>query len=84
MLFRSRTHCICPPGTVHKCTDRRDIPGSIAFGPSVAGLFMASEIVKDLCKEELKQADMEREKYREQDRRIRAIAKAEKEKLESN
>lgn len=27
-----------------------DIPGSIAFSPSVAGLIMASEVVKDLCK----------------------------------
>ena len=23
-----RQHCICPPGTVRKCTERRDIPGS--------------------------------------------------------
>lgn len=23
-----RNHCICPPGTVRKCTARRDIPGS--------------------------------------------------------
>lgn len=46
-----RTHCICPPGAAHKCTERRDIPGSTAFVPSVAGLLIAGEIVKDLTKE---------------------------------
>lgn len=81
MSISCRTHCICPPGTVHKCTDRRDIPGSVVFGPGVAGLFMASEIVQDLCREELKEADKEREACREQDRKIRSIARAEKEKL---
>ncbi len=81
MSISCRTHCICPPGTVHKCTDRRDIPGSIAFGPSVAGLFMASEILKDLCSEELKEADKEREVYQERDRNIRRIAREEKEKM---
>ena len=44
-----RSHCICPPGT-RKCTVRRDIPGSTAFVPSVAGLIIAGEVVKDLCK----------------------------------
>ncbi len=43
-----RTHCICPPGT-RKCTVRRDIPGSTAFVPSVAGLIIAGEVIKDLC-----------------------------------
>lgn len=43
-----RTNCICPPGAQHKCTERRDIPGSAAFVPSVAGLIMAGEVVKDL------------------------------------
>ena len=43
-----RKHCICPPGT-RKCTVRRDIPGSTAFVPSVAGLIIAGEVVKDLC-----------------------------------
>ena len=45
-----RSHCICPPGT-RKCTVRRDIPGSTAFVPSVAGLIIAGEVVKDLVKE---------------------------------
>ena len=44
-----RAHCICPPGTKRHCTDRRDIPGSVAFVPSVAGLIIAGEVVKDLC-----------------------------------
>lgn len=48
MAISCRTNCICPPGTKHKCTDRRDIPGSLAFVPSVAGLMIAAEIVKDL------------------------------------
>lgn len=48
MSISCRTHCICPPGAKHKCTERRDIPGSVAFVPSVAGLIIAGEIVKDL------------------------------------
>lgn len=42
------TSCICPKGTTRKCTVRRQIPGSVSFVPSVAGLIMASEVVKDL------------------------------------
>lgn len=48
MAISCRTHCICPPGAAHKCTERRDIPGSVAFVPSVAGLIIAGEVVKDL------------------------------------
>lgn len=48
MSISCRTNCICPPGAQHKCTERRDIPGSLAFVPSVAGLIIAGEIVKDL------------------------------------
>ena len=44
------SNCICPPGTEHKCTERRDIPGSLAFVPSVAGLIIAGEGIKDLTK----------------------------------
>ncbi|MBQ9283136.1 MAG: tRNA threonylcarbamoyladenosine dehydratase [Treponema sp.] len=51
MSISCRAHCICPPGSQHKCTDRRDIPGSTAFVPSVAGLIIAGEIIKDLTKE---------------------------------
>lgn len=45
-----RTHCICPPGAERKCTERRDIPGSTAFVPAVAGLIIAGEVVNDLTK----------------------------------
>ncbi|MCD7807852.1 MAG: tRNA threonylcarbamoyladenosine dehydratase [Erysipelotrichaceae bacterium] len=48
MAISCRYHCVCPPGTQRKCTDRRDIPGSTAFVPSVAGLIIASEVIKDL------------------------------------
>lgn len=41
-------NCICPPGTTRSCTVRHQIPGSISFMPSVAGLLIASEVVKDL------------------------------------
>ena len=50
MSISRRTHCICPPGAARKCTERRDIPGSTAFVPSVAGLIIAGEVVKDLSK----------------------------------
>lgn len=50
MSISCRNHCICPPGAKHKCTERRDIPGSTAFVPSVAGLIIAGEVVKDLAK----------------------------------
>ena len=49
MAISCRTNCICPPGAAHKCTERRDIPGSVAFVPSVAGLIIAGEVVKDLA-----------------------------------
>lgn len=49
MAISCKTNCICPPGAQHKCTERRDIPGSTAFVPSVAGLIIASEVIKDLC-----------------------------------
>lgn len=48
MASGCRENCICPPGAAHKCTERRAIPGSTAFVPSVAGLIIASEVVKDL------------------------------------
>jgi tRNA threonylcarbamoyladenosine dehydratase len=39
---------IMPVETNPKCTDRRHVPGSVSFVPSVAGLIMAGEVVKDL------------------------------------
>ncbi len=49
MSISCRQHCVCPPGTARKCTERRDIPGSTAFVPSVAGLIIAGEIINDLA-----------------------------------
>ena len=40
--------CICPPGTKRKCTVRNQVPGSISFVPSVAGLIIAGEVIKDI------------------------------------
>ena len=54
-----RSNCICPPGTQRTCTARRQIPGSNAFVPAVAGLIIAGEVVKDLT------ADTESAKNRE-------------------
>ena len=48
MSISCRQHCICPPGAQHKCTERRDIPGSTAIVPAVAGLLIAGEVVRDL------------------------------------
>lgn len=54
MAISCRANCICPPGAKHKCTERRDIPGSVAFVPSVAGLLIAGEVIKDLTIQERK------------------------------
>lgn len=43
-----KNNCICPPDTKRKCTVRRQIPGSISFVPSVAGLIIAAEVIKDI------------------------------------
>lgn len=48
MAISCRAHCICPPGTARKCTQRRQVPGSNAFVPSVVGLILAGEVMKDL------------------------------------
>ena len=44
------SNCICPPGTKRKCTIRNQVPGSISFVPSVAGLIIAGEVIKDVIK----------------------------------
>lgn len=51
MSISCRTHCICPPDAPHKCTERRDIPGSTSWVPSIAGLMMAGEIIMDLTRD---------------------------------
>lgn len=45
------TEDMCPQEDMQKHTGRREIPGSTAFVPSVAGLIIASEVVKDLTAE---------------------------------
>lgn len=45
-----KTGCVCTGGT-KKCLAKRQIPGSISFVPPVAGMIIASEVVKDLIKE---------------------------------
>lgn len=40
--------CVCPPNAQRTCEIRRQIPGSVAYVPSVAGLIIAGEVVKDL------------------------------------
>jgi len=54
MTISCRANCVCPPGTQRKCTVRRDIPGSVAFVPAVAGLLIAGEVIKDLTVQERK------------------------------
>ena len=49
MANSCRTSCICPPGAKHKCTERRDIPGSTSFVPSVAGLIIAGEVLREIA-----------------------------------
>ena len=49
-----KTNCICPPGTKRKCAERNQVPGSISFVPSVAGLMIAGEVVRDIINKEEK------------------------------
>ena len=51
MAISCKTNCICPPGTERMCTQRRQVPGSTAFVPSVVGLIIAGEVVKELIRE---------------------------------
>lgn len=48
MAISCKQHCICPPGTARKCTQRNQVPGSNAFVPSVVGLIIAGEAIKDI------------------------------------
>ena len=41
-------HCICPPGSANNCDKKRVVPGSISFVPSVVGLIIAGEVVRDI------------------------------------
>lgn len=42
-----KTGCVCTGGT-KKCAIKRQIPGSISFVPSVAGLIIGGEVIKDI------------------------------------
>lgn len=66
MAISCRTNCICPPGAQHKCTERRDIPGSTAFVPPVVGLIIAGEVIKDLTREATRKSREQMEKSGEQ------------------
>jgi tRNA A37 threonylcarbamoyladenosine dehydratase len=41
--------CVCPPGALRTCLDRRSIPASNSFVPPVAGFILAGEVIKNLC-----------------------------------
>lgn len=48
MAISCKENCVCPPGAERTCTQRRAIPGSNAFVPSVVGLIIAGEVIKDI------------------------------------
>lgn len=43
-----KTDCICSNKEKANCTKRRQIPGSVSFVPSAAGLAIASAVVRDI------------------------------------
>ncbi len=43
-----KQNCVCPPDSTRNCSVRQQVPGSISFVPSVAGLILAGEVIKDL------------------------------------
>jgi len=45
-----KKNCVCPKEAKRNCAVRRQVPGSIAFVPSAAGLILAGEVIKDLIK----------------------------------
>lgn len=53
----SNSECLAD---AQKSGTRRDIPGSNAFVPSVAGLIIASEVIKELCQYDEKAARLRR------------------------
>ena len=44
----SKEEPIKPEENTEEQTSKKHVPGSIAFSPSVAGLMIASKVVKDL------------------------------------
>ena len=58
-VLYSREKSVCPieNGEVSgECPQRRSVPGSTAYVPSVAGLLIASEIIKDLTEDAMNRA----------------------------
>lgn len=45
-----KNHCVCPPGAKRTCAVKNQVPGSISFVPSVAGMIIAGEVIKDILK----------------------------------
>ncbi|MCL1996496.1 MAG: tRNA threonylcarbamoyladenosine dehydratase [Defluviitaleaceae bacterium] len=43
-----KRNCICPQGAAAHCTFRRQVPGSVSFVPSVAGMILAGEVIKQI------------------------------------
>ena len=43
-------HCVCPKSSARNCNVKNQIPGSMSFVPSVAGLIIAGEVIMDLIK----------------------------------
>ena len=43
-----KNNCVCPPDSKRDCSIRRQVPGSVSFVPSVMGLIIAGEVVRDL------------------------------------
>lgn len=41
--------CVCPPGVMRTCLDRRSVPASNAFTPPVMGFILAGEVIKDIA-----------------------------------
>jgi tRNA A37 threonylcarbamoyladenosine dehydratase len=40
---------VCPPGTARNGAARRQVPGSVSFVPSVAGLIITSQVIRDMA-----------------------------------
>ena len=49
VLFSTEDPISCEAGTEELPEGRRSLPGSVAFVPSVAGLLIAGEVIRDLC-----------------------------------
>lgn len=46
--YEHQIDCECPSENTRTCAFRRSTPGSVSFVPSVAGMIIAGEVVKDL------------------------------------